>query len=45
MIILILIAIGVLVWYFEPKLDYTKNKKLLLWYTGTFKERKFIILW
>lgn len=28
----------------EPKLDYTVDKKLLLWYNGN-NERKYIKIW
>ena len=30
--------------YFEIKFDYTKEKKLLVWYTHN-KERKYYVLW
>lgn len=45
MILLIIIALLVCIWqYFNLKLDYTTEKRLLLWYTQK-KERKYWILW
>lgn len=44
LILLSLIAL-IIILYFRVKLDYTKDKKLILWYDNEFKERKYIILW
>jgi len=41
---LLLIIVAFIFIQFEIKFDFTREKKLLLWYTHK-KERKFWVLW
>lgn len=43
--LVVLVVIAVLLIMKEPKLDYTKDKNMLLWYNGEDHNRKFIRLW
>lgn len=42
-LILIILIVFLIEAFISPRLDYTKNKKLLLWYGNA--KRKYIILW
>lgn len=46
-LIILVLALGLvaLVLVKEPRLDYTKEKRLLLWYNDGDYERKYIQIW